>query len=241
MGKSRILKKQGKAYLELPKEMLDYDEAEVVRLDDGQYVVKAVEVKMVAEVEKIVLKKLLSIRFDRRTPANVEKELTEAERYILKDLEKKGMVNVFKGRKYPDGVYNIKDNIYPILKGNEPPKPEAKTEPQAQPDSPSLRNRGFLTLKDKGEAMRLSQKLNAEMKKGDVIGIKGFDGRFYVVTREYLEKSEKAVNSVLKEGMDVQSIAEAAKMDPEGCSAVMKLMAEKGDVLEKKKGIFSPI
>lgn len=239
MGKSRILKKQGKAYLELPKEMLDYDEAEIVRLSDGQYMFRAVEEGKVGEIEKIVLRKLLSIRFDRRTPANVEKELTEAERYILKGLEKKGMVNVFKGRKYPDGVYNIKDNIYPILRGNEPPKPEPKEAPQ--PDSPSLRNRGFLTLKDKGEAMRLSQKLNPEMKKGDVIGIKGFDGRFYVVTREYLEKSEKTVNSVLKEGMDVQSIAEAAKMDPEGCSAVMKIMAEKGDVLEKKKGIFSPI
>lgn len=239
MGKSRILKKQGKAYLELPKEMLDYEEAEVVRLNDSQYLVKAVEGTAASEIEKIVLRKLLSIRFDRRTPANVEKELTEAERYILKGLEKKGMVNVFKGRKYPDGVYNIKDNIYPVLRGGDAPKQEPKE--QEQPDSPSLRNRGFLTLGDKGEAMRLSQKLNTEMKKGDVIGIKGFDGRFYVVTREYLEKSEKAVNSVLKEGMDVQSIAEAAKMDAEGCSAVMKIMAERGDVLEKKKGIFSPI
>ncbi len=220
--------------------MLEIDEVDVVRLNEGQYLIQAVAVNKATEIEKIVLRKLLSIRFDRRTPANVEKELTEAERFILKDLEKKGMVNVFKGRKYPDGVYNIKDNIYPILRGKEPPKPEA-TEPQAQPDSPTLKNRGFLTLKDKGEAMRLSQKLSSEMKKGDVLGIKGFDGRFYVVTREYLEKSEKAVNSVLKGGMDVQSIAQAAKMDEEGCSAVMKLMAEKGDVLEKKKGIFSPI
>jgi hypothetical protein len=240
MGKSRILKKQNKAYLELPKEMLDVDEVEVLMLNDGQYLIKAVEVNKVSEIEKIVLRKLLSIRFDRRTPANVEKELTEVERFILKDLEKKAMVNVFKGRKYPDGVYNIKDNIYPILRTNESPKPEPK-EPEAQPDSPSLQNRGFLTLKDKGEAMRLSQKLHSEMKKGDVVGIKGFDGKFYVVTREYLEKSEKAVNAILKEGMDVQSIAEAAKMDAEGCSAVMKLMAEKGDVLEKKRGIFSPI
>jgi predicted DNA-binding protein (UPF0251 family) len=238
MEKSRILKKQNKAYLELPKEMLDYDEAEVIRLSDGQYLVRAVEGSRISEIERIVLKKLLSIRFDRRTPANVEKELTEAERFILKGLEKKGMVNVFKGRKYPDGVYNIKDNVYPTLRGNEAPKQEAA---EAQPDTPSLLNRGFLTLKDKGEALRLSQKFSAEMKKGDVIGVKGFDGRFYVVTREYLEKSEKAVSSILKEGMDIESIAQAAKMDAEGCSAVMRLMAEKGDVLEKKKGIFSPI
>jgi hypothetical protein len=238
MEKSRILKKQNKAYLELPKEMLDYDEAELVRLNGGQYLIRAVEGSRISEIEKIVLRKLLSIRFDRRTPANVEKELTEAERFILKELEKKGMVNVFKGRKYPDGVYNIKDNVYPILRGIEGPKPEAA---EAQPDTPSLMNRGFLTLKDKGEALRLSQTFSAEMKKGDVIGVKGFDGRFYVVTREYLEKSEKAVNSILKEGMDIESIAQAAKMDAEGCSAVMRLMAEKGDVLEKKKGIFSPI
>lgn len=236
MPKSRILKKQSKAYLELPKEMLDYDEAELIRIGEGQYVVRAVHEAGVSDIEKAVLRKLLSIRFDRRVPANVEKELTQAERLVLKGLEAKGMVNVFKGRKYPDGVYNIKDNVYPILKGKEPAEPQ-----KTQDDSPSLMNRGFLTLKDKGEAMRLSQKYGSEMKKGDVIGVKGFDGRFYAVTREYLEKSEKAIKEVLKDGMDIASIAQAARMDSEGCSAVMRLMAERGDVLEKKKGIFSPV
>jgi hypothetical protein len=236
MVKSRILKKQNKAYLELPKEMNDYDEAELVRLDDCNYLLRAVQGR-ITDIEKAVLGKLISIRFDKRVPANVEKELTEAEGLILKELERKGMVNVFKGRKYPDGVYNIKDDIYPLLRGRqEPAKPK-----EQEDSSPGLMNRGFLTLKDKGEAFKLSQKLSAEMKRGDVIGVKGFDGKFYVVTREYLEKSEKAVNSVLKDGMDIQSIAQAAKMDSEGCTAVMRLMAEKGDVLEKKKGIFSPI
>ena len=239
MAKSRILKKQNKAYLELPQEMLEYDEAELSVLKEGLYLLRLPERKRVSEVEIAVLRKLNSIRFEKRTPAYVEKALTEAERLVLKELERKGLVNVFKGKKDRDGVDNIRDSVYPLLKGkNETVKQE---EPRKQPDPPGLLGRGFLTLNDKNEAFRLSQQLKQEMRKGDVIGVKGFDGKFYVVTRQYLQKSQAAISSILKEGMDVHSIASAARMDAEGCAAVLRLMAENGDVLEKKKGVFAPV
>ncbi len=241
MAKRRILKRSNKAYLELPQEMLEHDEIEVTRLNDGQYLLTVSESNRVSPVEIAVLRKLLAIRFERRTPANVEKELTEAELLILKGIEKKGLVNVFRGKKYRDGVYNIRDNVYPLLRGETEQKAAQKEKVQKQPDSPSLLNRGFLTLMDKNEAFKLSQQFKQEMKRGDIIGVKGFDGKFYVVTRNYLLKSQADIGSVLTEGMDVQSIAAAAKMDAEGCTAVLRLMAESGDILEKKKGIFAPV
>ncbi len=242
MAKRRILKKSNKAYLELPQEMFEHDEIEVTRLKDGHYLLTVPESKKVSPVEIAVLKKLMAIKFERRVPAYVEKELTEAELLILKGIEKKGLVNVFKGTKYKDGVYNIRDNVYPLLRGKKAEQKDApKEKTQKQPDSPSLLNRGFLTLKDKNEAFKLSQQFKQEMRRGDIIGVKGFDNKFYVVTRDYLQKSQTDIGAVLKGGMDVQSIAAAAKMDVEGCAAVLRLMAENGDILEKKKGIFAPV
>lgn len=231
MAKCRILKKENSAYLELPREISDYDELELAQVKPGIYILTVPENKKVTSVELAVLRKLNSIRFEKRTPEHVDKELTEAEKLVVKNLERKGLVSVFRGRKYKDGVYSIKDSVYPLLRGK---KPDAPAQKGPIP-------KGFLTLNDKNEAFKLSQSLSQEMKRGDVIGIKGFDGKFYVVTKQYLEKSKAAISSVLKGDMDIKSIADAARMDVDGCSAVMRIMAESGEVLEKKKGLFAAV
>ena len=224
MAKSRILKKDNKAYLELPQEMMEYDEAEVFQLKEG-YLVVPVAVK-VKEAELAVIRKLLDMKFESRTPSVIEKEFTEVERILLKELERKGLVNLFRGKKYPKGIYNINADVYALLQ-----EPKKSEEPEGL-------EKGFMTLKDKNEAYRLSQRFNAEMKNGSIIGVKGFDGKFYVVTKDYLEKSQKDIEKALQGEMEGKEIARAARLDPEGCTAVLRLMAESGDILEKKKGIF---
>ncbi len=235
MAKSRILKKNDKSYLELPAEFKDCDEIEMVQVKDGEYFISPVS-KKIDEIEIVVLQKLLSIRFEKRVPEHVNTVLTEVEKLILKRLDKKGFVSLYRSKKYPNGVYNIKNEIYPLISGR-----AAEKAPEHEKKPAGILANGFLTLKDKNEAYKLSQKLNAEMKRGEVIGVKGFDGRFYVVTKEYLEKSQKAIDSVLKEEKDIPTIAKETKLDVEGCSAVLRLMAEAGDVLEKTKGRFAPV
>ncbi|MBN1169779.1 hypothetical protein JXA56_02040 [Candidatus Micrarchaeota archaeon] len=224
MAKSRILKKENKAYLELPKELMEYDEVELFQLKEG-YLLVPVEVR-VKEAEIAVIRKLLAIKFENRTPSVIEKEFVDVEKILLRELEKKGLVNIFRGKKYPKGVYNINAEVYALLQ-------ESK-----KIENPEGLVRGFVTLKDKDDAYRLSQKLGSEMKNGTVIGVKGFDGKFYAVTKSYLESSRKDIEKALQGEMDAGEIANAAKLDPEGCIAVLRLMAESGDILEKKKGIF---
>jgi hypothetical protein len=79
------------------------------------------------------------------------------------------------------------------------------------------------------------------MKSGAVVGVKGFDGKFYIVTRSYFNQSQAVVGSILKEDMDAPSIAAMAKLEPEGCLAVLRLMAENGELIEKKRGVFAPV
>ena len=83
--------------------------------------------------------------------------------------------------------------------------------------------------------------MRQETKGRSAVGVKGFDGKFYIVTTEYLSKASGLISSVLKEDMDPASIAEATKLDPDGCMAVIRLMAENGDIIEKKRGVFAAV
>ena len=278
MAKIRILRKGEKAYIELPPEMSGSPELELFQLREGYYLL-SVPLGQAAphpqqtgglnEREKAVLRKLLSIRFEKRTPAYVKEELTPEELEVLSGLEGKGLVNVFRGSKYKDGVYNIKDSIYPHLSGNEgekartpePGSPERENAgpvpaaqrgggPVAARAAPSagysdsfslLTSRGYLIVLDKNEARSLSERLNTEMKSGAVLGVKGFDGKFYIVTRSYFNSALAAIGPIFKDEMDGPSIASAAKLDPEGCMAVLRLMAENGEIIEKKRGVFAPV
>lgn len=258
MARVRIFRKQNSGYIELPKEMLGYDELELFQLKDGYYLLSvplgeaAKEQKaparsegVITPAERQVLKRLLAIRFEKRTPPYVAKELSEQEMFVLRELERKGFVNVFKGQKYKDGVYNISDSIYPLL-SQAGQKPAAgavpETAPQHYPGVSNLLNtRGFIIINDKNEARSLSEQLASEMKSGAVVGVKGFDGKFYAVTRAYFNKAQAAIASVMKEPMDADSVAAATKLEPEGCRAVLRLMAENGDLIEKKRGIYAAV
>ncbi|NYZ74083.1 hypothetical protein H0O00_02990 [Candidatus Micrarchaeota archaeon] len=265
MAKVRVLRRQEKAYIELPSEMAGQEELELFALKDGYYLLTMPlglppgqqtqkQKEGISEIERTILRKLLAIRFEKRTPEYVSKALSEREKEVLKALEQKGFVNVFKGDKYKDGVYNIRDSIYPLLSQKQDTTKEAGPErraeaaqaPMARPQSTGgafsiLNTRGFIIVQDKREAMMLSEQMTLQMKKGEVVGVKGFDGRFYIVTRDYLAEACKRINSVLKEDMDAPSIASAAKLDPDGCVAALRLMAENGDVIERKRGVFAPV
>lgn len=266
MAKARILRKSDKPYLELPQEFAEYDEIELFQLKEGYYLLsvplgqgaaaRARQAGQITDQERDVLRKLLSIRFENRTPAFVGKALEQRELEILRELERRRLVNVFRGDKYREGVYNINDKIYPLLSGRAEARaesrPEGRIEARSQEAPPShsaspgvslsaLNSRGFAIITDKREALALSEQLSSEIKGGSVVGIKGFDGKFYLVTKNYLTDSAAAISSVLKEEMDVAAISSAARLEPDGCVAVLRLLAENGEIIEKKRGVFAPV
>jgi len=225
----------------------------------------------IKENERSLLKKLLSIRFENRTPEQVGKALSKDEMATLRELETRGLVNVFKGNKYKDGVYNINDSIYPMLfssnqnntstqksektdniqapaipKSNPLSNPSASVRAPTQSLGPSaaiaaLNSQGYLVVNDRNEERNLSEALAPRMKSGNVLGVKGFDGKLYIVTREYFSKAETRISPALKDDMAVEAIAQACNLESDGCRAVLRIMAENGDVIERRKGVFAPI
>ncbi|MFA6530471.1 MAG: hypothetical protein WCT31_01980 [Candidatus Micrarchaeia archaeon] len=223
------------------------------------------------EKEKTLLRKLVGVKFENRTPAYVSKYFTDSEQKMLVEMEKKGYLNLFKGKKYADGVYNIGDSMFQLLKENtdgkqpnaDPQTTKQSTDKSATRDSPpsltseasasnpvhpplpnnpllaDLFRVGYTVLANNNQAYEFSESLRSTGKNNDVLGIKGFDGKYYVVSKTYFTELSYLIKNSVKGDMTVASIAKLCKTDETGCRAVLMLMAERGDAIEKKKDFFA--
>jgi hypothetical protein len=279
MARARVIRKQDRCFIELPKEFLSVEEIELFPLRDGYYFLSMpletgqgqkprkpeARNEGATEDEIAVLHRLQSIKFGDRTPDQVAKALSGPEKEVLRRLEEKGWVNVFRGSKYKNGVYNIADEVYPMLKsqgqdapraeGQKPgasqkPAQEARNAPPERQAAPAqlppsyalLIKQGYMVIREQKDAKAMSEMLKAEMKSGSVTGTKGFDGSFYVVTREYFNGASRVILDALRDRpADVQAIAAASGLDADGARAVLQQLAESGDVIEKRKGTYAAV
>ena len=100
----------------LPPEIANASSLEVFPLRDGIYLLSikgAIGAQKAAgplsEQERALVKKLLAIKFEKRTPNEVDKTLSSQERATLASLVEKKVVNVFRSSKYENGVYNVSE------------------------------------------------------------------------------------------------------------------------------------
>lgn len=255
----KILKKDGKSYIQLPEEFSEVEDAELFKLKEGYYLLSVPLGKPAAkpkqegfqipnEAEKKVLKHLLSIKFQNRTPEYVNKVLSSEEKSVLKELERKNFINVFKGRKYPQGVYNINDKIYATLYGKRTvkqtvketakpsaPEKEAKTNP-----ADSLDKKGY-TVGTSKDLKEIIDKNKTAIKSGKIKGLKGFDGRFYIARMDYISKMSPLIIKQLDQERSIDEIAGNLKIEPDAVRTVLHILAEAGDVIEKRKGVYAAI
>lgn len=236
--KLTILRREGACYIKLPAEFSKYNELELFQLRDGYYLLSILldsKQKAPDENEKALLEKLLAIRFQQRTPRKLDKMLSAEEKVTLTELIKHNFVNVFRSKKYPDGVYNIADNIYSLL------QPSSKMHERRKEERPEganqLKQEGFIVFEGNRS---LPDAIKQQIKLGEVIAAKSFDGKIYVVTKKYFMKASRAIQSVLKRDMTVEEISRLCRIPADGCRAVLSILLEEGEVLERKRGVFAP-
>ncbi|MBI5224868.1 hypothetical protein HY989_03280 [Candidatus Micrarchaeota archaeon] len=125
----------------------------------------------------------------------------------------------------------------------------SKTSPQpiiSQPDEPEpeklIVSRGFAVISSEDEARRISKLLEKEIKTNEVMGVRGFDKKFYIVSSQYYSaNSTKILKAIGSKEMSLSDIAVACKLDERGCNACLVLLKEQGDLIEKRKGVFKLI
>lgn len=254
--KVRIIKKGERCYAELPSEFLNYDEIEMFQLKEGYCLVTPVlensshqkiseESTDLGEDDKLLLNKMLGVKFEKRTPASFDKVIDDKEKGVLERLLNKRVITIFKSTKYPNGVYNVSDKAYAMLKGPQSVSPktaigERKTE-NKNPDYSNyvaLNTAGYMVIPDSRQAYYFSEAMKKLGKANDITGIKGFDGKFYVATKKYVMKVAQLLRQLKEDELNVQNAAQQCKIEPDGCRAVLKIMAEQGEALEKRKDDF---
>ncbi len=105
-----------------------------------------------------------------------------------------------------------------------------------------LDEKGFVVLDNEFEAKNLSQELEKEVKRGNVIGVRGFDKKYYVVSKGFLKHaSDKVLRELSKRDCNAKELALASKLRLDACIAALCVLKEEGEVIEKRKGVFAAV
>ncbi len=211
-----------------------------------------------------VLKKLDTLRFNERNIQNVSKKLSDREQQTLERLMKYRVVSLYKDEKRKEELYSIPKNIYDsflMRKNMGKPAgraaPAQKSEPAIAPryafrpaDYPSnanpenenvkiLEKNGFIVLQSESEASSLSSAVEESIRHGMVLGTRSFNKKFYIILRSFFDKNGPRILKEMRNGVNkVPEISRSLDVDEEGVRAILYLMAEQGEVSEKRKDSF---
>lgn len=242
----------------VPPELLSATSLDIIQLRDGSFLLTPKSVakmsSLLNEKEKGVVKKLLSVRFERRTPQEIAKLLDREEKETLESLMKRNIVHVFKEGKYShEGVYSVSDFAFHQAR-EEPSQPASAAKGQSDSKSvqrPSqlpppvsspehLDKFGWMVLDSELEAKNFSNSFPDRVRSGDVKGIRAFDRKYYFITRRFVEGWEKKLLAALgKAEKSPEEIAEEIGLTAEGWRCLLFHMCESGDVLERHRGKFA--
>ena len=96
-----------------------------------------------------------------------------------------------------------------------------------------------MVLNTEDEAKTVMVQIQPMLKNDDVRGIRGFDKRYYVLKRSFLHQYAGLVLAQLDSGPAVaEKIAAALNLDTDAVSVILMIMADEGEVIEKRKGMW---
>lgn len=201
--------------------------------------------------ELAVITKLLAFKYEQRLPSFIDKQLTAKEKSILNNLLNKNIIRIYKGGKYSEtGVYDIPRGVYIDItrqlrhvaekeKGKGGGKEELGKESEEEGLTPLeiIEKEGYFVAESEGEARKLSDELKT--KKREFRGVRGFDKKYYVVKNSFFSKYSKKIKDILKEGnKTIDQIVNAVNLPKNACVAILTILNEEGDIIEKRKGVF---
>jgi hypothetical protein len=116
----------------------------------------------------------------------------------------------------------------------------AKRTPVANKSIDAILGGNGYAILDEAAAKVASKELESFLSHGDVYGAKGFDNKFYVISREQFEPLAEKIISRITRGTEIvpEKAAEALKDDSVKVACALHVLKERGDALEKKRGVF---
>ncbi len=102
----------------------------------------------------------------------------------------------------------------------------------------TLTKDGFVVLEENA-AKSASSALESQIKAGNIVGVRGFDKKYYIVSKWFFEQTSAKMREVATDAeLAISDIAKLSNISESAATAVLQVMKENGDILERKKGFF---
>ena len=112
-----------------------------------------------------------------------------------------------------------------------------------KPGSPEslLQQNGFVVLDNEAQAKQLHSALEKSIKTGLVRGTRGFDKKYYIIHSSLYDSIAPRIIRCLeaKKESSFDEIVSSSNAAPQAVLAVLNLMKEDGDLLEKRRGLYA--
>jgi len=99
---------------------------------------------------------------------------------------------------------------------------------------------GFLIL-DPIRIKELTYALESSKRSSQVIGVRGFDKKFYVILRSKFSKYKDEILSEIKKQKQLSEVSKALKINDAFCKTALEILKEEGEAIEKSKGIYQAV
>ena len=227
-------------------------EFDLHKAKDGLLVLVEKPVDPIVEKNRLMDERIFSLlekkRLSDRVEGNFESLLSKEELFRLKELLKLGQVELFKlSPQYKKAVYQIPELVEPKPVPKFPPQqtkqvvvPRNAEELELDELVVSLEKRGFAIAKGEFLAKRLSELLSDSIRAGEVVGIRSFDGNFYIATTEFLESGSHKFSKYFskQKTSTLQELSQKTSIPLDGGRVLCELLKEDGALIEKRKDLI---
>ena len=179
--------------------------------------------KTLTQKEIEILKKINRIKFAERTKGKVASVLSSDELKILDGLLKRQVVLFYEGGKYKGhGVYSISRDYYQYVI-------EPKKEKRKNLIEKYMGKKKYMIITDFNEAKNVLTQLESEI-----------DKKFYVATKDVVDDVGSCLIAALESGeLTLDELAERCGVEKGLCKAVVEILRESGDIIEKRKELYA--
>ena len=155
---------------------------------------------------------LKTLDFRERVEGRFEKHLSEEELKIFREMLSSGEVEIYKSsEKYVKGIYRLK------------------------------KRKDVFVFDKEEDAKKFSKEHKKELLNGEFLSIKGFDGKYYAVRKELFDKISRGVLAILNEEKTFDDLKNLLSVDDNELKAVLEILKEKGEIIERKKNMFMKV
>lgn len=103
-----------------------------------------------------------------------------------------------------------------------------------------IKQNGIMIIQNEFQARKMAEELSMDLKKGEVIGAH-VDKKFYFLSKQYYEIYSARVKSVIGKDSKIEEIVEKSKSSLDTVNAIISILKEQGELLEKTKGKYTLI